>query len=258
MRRRFAISVGIALLSLLWGGTPRAETVIEDGLRITFDAEFTPHALPRLDPAPVEVEIRGRIATVDGSHPPPLRWLEIGLHRNGRLYTRGLPACSAPSLQSTSSRSALAHCGPARVGRGSFRADVALGSKEVAATGRVLAFNSRRQGRPAVLLHLFAAVPVRFTLVIPLTIVHRDQGRFGTILRARIPKLGGGLGSVTEIDLDVGRRYLFGGKRRSYLSAACAAPAGWPGAAFTFARGSFRFEGHRKIESEVIRDCQVR
>lgn len=108
------------------------------------------------------------------------------------------------------------------------------------------------------LLHLFAAVPVRFTLVVPLTIAHREKGRFGTILRARIPKLGGGLGSVTEINLDVGRRYVYGGKRRSYLSAACAAPAGWRVGYFTFARGSFRFEGHRPIESEVVRDCQVR
>ncbi|HET8814713.1 MAG TPA: hypothetical protein VFM51_07125 [Solirubrobacterales bacterium] len=257
MRRRFAISALIALLVLTWQGASRAEMTIEDGLRVTFNADFAPHSLPRLDPAPVEVEIHGRIATVDGSHPPPLRWLEISLHRNGRLYTKGLSTCSAPSLQSTSSRTALARCGPARIGRGSFRAEVALGSN-VAATGRVLAFNSRRRGEPAALLHLFASVPVRFTLVVPLTIARREQGRFGTILRARIPRLGGGLGSVTEIDLEVGRRYAFGGKRRSYLSAACAAPAGLPGAVFTFARGSFRFEGHRAIESEVIRDCWVR
>ena len=95
MRRRFAIFAVIALLSLSWGAAPRAEMTTEDGLRVTFNADFAPRSLPRLDPAPVEVEIHGRIATVDGSHPPPLRWLEIDLHRNGRLYTRGLAACSA-------------------------------------------------------------------------------------------------------------------------------------------------------------------
>ena len=54
--------------------------------------------------------------------------------------------CSAPILQSTSSEAALERCGPALVGHGSFRADVQLG-KEVLATGKILAFNSRLHGK---------------------------------------------------------------------------------------------------------------
>jgi hypothetical protein len=94
--------------------------------------------------------------------------------------------------------------------------------------------------------------------VVPLQIGQRREGRFGTVLRARIPKLGGDLGSITKIQLKIGRRYSFGGQRRSYLSAACGAPAGFPGAVFPFARGSFRFEAHRKIQTTLIRDCRVR
>jgi hypothetical protein len=257
MRRRIAIPTLVAVLAISWAAGVRAERVIKDGLEVTFNANFTPHVLPRLQPAPVKIEIHGKIATTDGSHPPPLRWLEVALNRNGRLYTKGLPVCTAPILQSTSTETALERCRPALVGRGNFRAEVTLG-REIPTGGKILAFNSRRGGRQALLLHLFAGVPVRFTLVVPLTIGHRKEGQFGTILRAKIPRLGGGLGSVTEIDLTIGRRYSFGGQRRSYVSAACSAPAGFDEVPFSFARGTFRFEGHQEIRETLLRTCRVR
>jgi hypothetical protein len=257
MRRRIVIPVLIALLALGASSAYGSVRVIKDGLELTFDADFAPHALPRDHAAPVSVEVSGRIATTDGSHPPPLRWLEIAIHRNGRLSSKGLPVCSAPVLQSTSSEAAMERCGPALVGRGSFRADVQLG-KEILASGKILAFNSRRHGKPALVMHLFAGVPVRFTLVVPLTIGHPGKGRFGTILRAKIPRLGGGLGSVTEINLTIDRRYTYAGKRRSYVSAACEAPGDFTVVPFVFARGTFRFEGHSEISENLEQTCRVR
>lgn len=257
MRRRLAIPLLVALLALSSGAVSQAEVEQKENLRVTFNADFSPRDLPRTRPAPVKVEIQGRIATLDGSHPPALRWLEIELHRSGRVSSKGLPVCSAPILQSTSTETALARCRPALVGRGSFRADVLLG-REIPATGRILAFNSRKRGKQSLLLHFFAGVPVRFTLVVPLTIGHRREGQFGTVLRARVPRLGGGLGSITEIDLAIARQYRFRGQRRTYLSAACGAPAEFPSAVFPFARASFRFESHRAIRTTLIRSCQVR
>ena len=105
---------------------------------------------------------------------------------------------------------------------------------------------------------MFAGVPVRFTLVVPLTIGHLREGNFGTVLRAQIPRLGGGLGSITEIDLTIGRRYSYAGRRRSYVSAACGAPSGLDEVPFPFARGTFRFEGHREIRETLPRVCRVR
>jgi hypothetical protein len=259
MIRRLGIPVLVALLALLGGAVSRAEQIQEDGLRVSFDAAFAPQALPRLQPAPIEVQVHGAIGTLDGSHPPPLTRLEIAVNRNGRISTGGLPVCSAAALQSTSSSDALSRCRPALVGHGHFRAEVALGAKEDIATyGKILAFNSRHDGRPALLLHLFAGVPVRFTLVVPLVIGHRSQGEFGTVLRARIPKIGGGLGSVTEVDLSLGRRYSFEGKRRSYLSAACGAPNGFDLALFEFVRGTFTFQGHKPLDATLIKTCHVR
>jgi hypothetical protein len=258
MRHRAAISISIALLAIGGSAIASAETIQEDGLRVTFNADFTPHTLPRDKPAPVSVKVEGKVATADGSHPPALRWLEIKLHRSGNLDANGLQTCSAPSLQSTSTATALERCRPALVGKGSFHAAVSLG-REIPTGGKILAFNSRRAGRQALVLHLFAGTPVRFTLVVPLTVGRLREGQFGTIMRAKIPKLAGGLGSVTEIDLTIGRRYSFRGERRSYVSAACSAPNSLPGGVFNFARANFRFEGHKAIHPPaLLQECSVR
>jgi len=257
MRRRFAIPALLAILGVGWAAASPAATVQSENLRVTFNADFAPHALPRHRAAPVSVEVQGRISTTDGSHPPPLQWLEVAIHRSGILYTKGLPTCTAPVLQSTSTEAARERCGSALVGQGTFRAYVLLG-KEILASGDILAFNSRYHGKQALVLHMFASVPVRFTLVVPLTIGHPREGRFGTILRAKIPRLGGGLGSVTEIHLKIQRRYSFAGKRRSYVSASCGAPDGFKVVPFVFARGTFRFEGHRQVGENLERICRVR
>jgi len=258
MERRLAIPALIALLAVVGVVASQAAVVQKDDLRVNFDANFTPQSLPRTQPAPVTVQIHGAIATTDGSHPPPLQWLEVELNRSGRISTQGLPICSSSLLQSTSTSQALARCASAQVGSGHFKAQVDLGG-EVPASGEILAFNSRRHGKPMLLLHFFASVPVRFTLVVPLVIGQRTKGEFGTVLRARVPRLGGGLGSITEIDLAVGRRYSFAGKRHSYLSAACRTLKGVRIGIFPFARARFRFQSHELIRPEpLVKHCQVR
>jgi len=262
MRRQLAIFTLLALAVFAASAPAKVrefEIIQKENLRVKFGAEFTPSTLPRERPAPITVEIAGSITTTDGSHPPPLRQLEMEINRHGRIETTGLPTCTAPLLQATTTKEALARCKPALVGRGSFGAQLALGvGKDVPATGRTLVFNSRHDGKPALLLHLFIGVPVRVTMVVPITIGHKENGDFGTVLRAHIPKLGGGLGSVTEIELKIGRRYTFGGKRRSYLGAACSAPEGINSAPFPFLRGLFRFEAHRKIVASLLKSCTVR
>jgi hypothetical protein len=257
MNRRLLILVSVLVLVLSIAGASRAEVDKIGNLRVHFDAGIAPRALPRERLAPVSVRVRGSIATTDGSHPPALQSLELDLNRNGRISSRGLPTCTGPLLQSTSTAQAKDRCGSALVGHGSFRAVVALGS-EVPAAGEILAFNSRRHGRPALLLHFFASVPVRFTLVVPLVIGHQEDGAFGTVLRARVPKIGGGRGSITEIDLTLGRRYSAGGESRSYASAACSAPAGFTLVPFPLVRAKLRFESHRPIQMVLSEICKVR
>lgn len=259
MSRPLILPICIVALGLLGAGLAQGELSQTGNLRISFTGGFTPHSLPRDRPAPITVHVKGAIGTTDGSHPPPARRVEIALNRDGKLTTTGLPTCAGSLLQSTSTETAMERCGDSLVGQGRFGAEVEFPTATpFPATGRMLAFYGLRQGQPALLLHLYITTPVRTTFILPLKISRQGKGQFGTLFSARIPTLAGGLGSVTEIDLRIGRTYSYRGQRHSFLSASCAAPAGFPGASFSLARGSFFFADGRRIDTTLRRDCRVR
>lgn len=259
MRSRLLIPVLLTIVGLLGAGLARAELSQDGNVRISFSGDFSPHSLPRDRLAPVRIDVKGAIGTTDGTRPPAVRRIEIAINRHGRLSTKGLPACSGPLLQATSAATALKRCQPALVGRGRFSADVEFSGREpVPATGKMLAFYGKSNGKRALLLHLSITTPVRTTFILPLTIANKGGELFGTVLSARIPTLAGGLGSVTEIDLTISRQYTYRGQRRSFISASCPAPAGFPGAIFSLARGSFYFADGKRIETTLARNCRVR
>jgi hypothetical protein len=258
MRRALVLLAIAALFAFAGAEAGRAELVPAGTVRLHLDGGFLPHALPRDRPAPLSVWVKGRVTTSDGSHPPPLRRLEIALNRHGRLDSRGLPTCSPARLQSTSTSAALDRCRDALVGHGHFHAAFTFGTTPaIPSDGTILAFNGRQSGHPVLLMHLFGTVPVHATFVLSVKISHSREGDFGTILRTKIPKLAG-LGAITTIDLRIGRRYSFRGERHSYLSASCAAPPGFHSAYFPFLRGGFSFEGHSTVRATLLRGCQVR
>jgi hypothetical protein len=257
MRGRLAIGLLLAAV-LLTGGIAQGERVQIGKVIVGFDGGFSPRSLPRHEPVPITVNFAGSIGTTDGSHPPALRRLQIEVNRHGRLTTRGLPRCSAPLLQSTDSDVALARCRPALVGRGRFAADLEFDQEGLPAKGRVLIFNARHRGEPALLFHVFGTVPVRATLVLPMTIVRREKGQFGTVLSAVIPRLAGGLGSITHLSMRIGRTYSFRGERLSFISGSCATLAGFQSAIFPLARGNFSFSDGSQLEITLNRRCRVR
>jgi hypothetical protein len=259
MRRRLLTLTLLGLAAVGFVASAGAVIIQKGNVRVALDGGFTPHSLPRDRLAPVKVEIQSRIFTVDGSQPPPLRELEIGLNRHGRLSALGLPTCRPGFVQSRSTSAALARCRGALVGHGSFQASISFGSGEaIPAKGSVLVFNSRKHGHPGLLLHFFVRSPVESTLVLPLRIEHTSEGEFGIALRTKVPKLGGDVGSITGIKLTVGRSYEFRGERHSYLSASCTAPAGFSGVPFPFMRGTFTFAGEDRITTTIVRSCHVR
>jgi hypothetical protein len=255
--RRLAIAATLVCALGLGGTLARAEVAQEGTLRINFDGGFAPMSLPRERPAPITVRVDGKISTTDGSHPPALKRLQIELNRAGTISPQGLPACTPPLLQATSSAAALKRCRPALVGGGSFEATLDTATA-VPARGEVLVFNGREGSRTELLMHFYATAPIRATLVLPLTVRRQAHGRYGTVLTTKIPRLAGGLGSITSLKLRIGRRYGYRGERRGYISASCAAPAGFPGAIFPFARGNFFFAGGHDIHATLTRSCHVR
>lgn len=244
-----------ALLATVASG----ELIQNGNLRVSFNGTFSPRDLPRDRPAPVEVEVEGSISTTDDSRPPVLTKVEIGINRNGLISTRGLPICQASQLQSTTTAQALERCGPAKVGSGRFAGRIDFsGVDPVPARGRILVFNGRAQGKRALLLQLYSGAPVEITFVVPLKLEDRSDGKFGTVLSAKLPVLAGGSATVTHIELKIGRTYSYKGQRRAFISASCAAPAGFTAAIFAFARGSFHFSDGKIVRVSITRDCRVR
>jgi hypothetical protein len=88
--------------------------------------------------------------------------------------------------------------------------------------------------------------------------IHRKAGTFGTVLDAQLPESVNHYGYVIRVALLIFRRYVFHGQPRSYLSAACAAPAGFSAASFPFVRTSMTFEDGRRLSSTLTRRCRVR
>lgn len=250
--------VAALLVLLALGGTvASAETVQRGGLRVSFEGRITPRALPRSGMAPVAVSVGGRIATTDHSDPPQLRRIEIAINRNGRFDPTGLPVCRLEEIQPSTTANALRACGPAKVGEGSFSADVVIPEQSpFPSRGKVVAFNGVEKGRPVIFAHVYGTDPVPTSYTLPLRVT-RAKGTFATVLTASLPRVTSDVAFVTGISLTLDRRFRHRGKRRSYLSAGCPAPKGFPGAVFPLARASFAFAAGRSLTSVLLRSCDA-
>ena len=256
---RFALITALCATVLLGAGMARGEIRGDGDLFVTFAGGFTPRVLPRDRDVPVTVHLQGTVKTADGSRPPQLRTISIAVNRYGRLSTEGLPICHPGLIESTDSELALSRCRGALVGHGRFGANVEFPSvAPFPVAGKMLAFNGRVHGKPVVLLHIHGSNPVEATLVLTFRVQHPRKGKFGTVLTSKIPRIASDLGYVTDVSLVFGRTYRFKGEQRSFLSARCAAPAGFPGALFTFAKGSFHFADGTRLSPTLVRDCVVR
>ena len=123
--------------------------------------------------------------------------------------------------------------------------------------GRVFVFNSEVHGAPAMLAHVYGTVPVPTSYTLPFAI-HRVDGAFGTVLTASLPPVTANWGHVTGLSMSLGRRFTAAGRPRSYFSAGCPAPAGFPGAVFPFAKAKFSFAGRVTLTDAVTRSCRAR
>ena len=257
MRRLILITV-LGAATLVGAGVAGGEQLRQGDLRLSFDGRFTPKTLPRDRDVPISVDITGSIATSKGLRPPQMRRMTVAVNRHGTLSTVGLPACDPGRLEATSAREALVRCRGSLVGKGRFFANVDFPGLLFPVEGKMLGFASRVGGKPAVALHIYGASPVEVTVVLIFRIRYPSKGRFGTILTTRLPKIAADLGYVTDVSMTFGRTYRHRGKPRSFLSARCAAPEGFPMAFFTFAKGTFVFANGQTLEPSLIRNCRVR
>jgi hypothetical protein len=228
------------------------------GVRVGFDGKLTPHVLPRHGTAPVGILVDARISATGGDDPPQLRRITIAINRNGRFTSKGLPACRIGQIQPSTTDGALAACRRSLVGEGRFSANVKLPEQSpFPSAGKVLAFNGKVNGKPAILAHIYGTNPAPTSTVLPF-LLRKGHGTYGTTLEASLPQATGSWGYVTGLRMNLQRRFSYRGHSRSFLSAGCPAPAGFPSAAFPLAKTSFAFAGNLTLDAVLTRTCRAR
>jgi hypothetical protein len=257
-RTWIAALVAMAIAAVAVAAPAAAELTARGDLFVRFGGGIAPDALPRHARAPISVSIVGTVRTLSGERPPALRRIAVAINQGGEIDSRGLPVCRRGLIEPSSSAEALERCGSALVGRGSYDADVAFPEQSAFPShGRILAFNAELNGKRAILAHVYGAEPVPITRIVVFRVEER-RGTFGTVLRGDLPATLNRWGYLRQISLELHREYTYRGQRRSYLSAACSAPAGFPGATFPFARASMGFADGRTLSSTLTRSCTVR
>jgi hypothetical protein len=76
-------------------------------------------------------------------------------------------------------------------------------------------------------------------------------------MTASLPASTRGWAYLSRFDMTLHRAYRYRGTVHSYVSAACAAPPGFPGAVFPLARATYGFAGDRHVRATIVSNCKV-
>lgn len=226
-----------------------AEVIQKDGVRVLVTGEISPTELPRSGRAPVVASVAGRFAATKDGFLPKLERIVIALNSHGHLQRRGIPVCRLGRIDPSTTTEAFAACRSSLVGRGRFSANVRIPDQSpFPSRGKVLVFNGKLKGHPALFAHVYGTEPVPTSYVLPF-LIRRGRGPFGTVLEASLPRVTGQWGYVTGVSLNL---------NRGYLTAGCPAPSGFPGVVFPLMRTSFTFADGIDVSSTLDRSCRVR
>jgi len=257
-KKRLAV-VAVLVAALVCGATLASAELVERGnLFVKFQGGIAPTKLPRLTNAPISVRVDGTVRTLSGETPPALRFISIAINRGGRIETKGLPVCRRSQIEAGTSKTALAACGAALIGTGRYVAGVDFPEQATfPLQGRILAFNTVIDGERAILAHVYGREPFPNSRIFVFHI-RRSSGTYGTVLTAALPISLNRNGYLKRIVLTLRRDFVYRGRRHSYLTAACGAPAGFTVGVFPFVKVGMTFADGRKLASTLIRTCTVR
>lgn len=251
--------LGVALLLAL-AVPAAAERAQDESVVGSFDARLNPTSLPRSEPAPIGVRVAGefREASGDPELLPQLRRIRVAINREGRLFDRGLPVCPKRRIEVTSRAASRRACRGAVIGHGEVGVRVKIAEEHgFPVKASLLVFNGpRRHGQRLIYAHAFSPKPPG-SFILTFRVSHRD-GLFGTVLTTTLPKRAREWAYLTSFEMTLRRTYAYRGRRRSYASAACAAPAGFATALFPFARATYDFAGGASVVIPVTRSCRVK
>ena len=219
MRKRliWTLALATAVAVVVAGiATAAKPTIVRAGnLILTLNGDFTPKKLPKNKLAPITLNISGKIATADGTHPPAMKEAIVETDKNGAIEAKGVPVCTSGKLQAQTTKNAEKACKKAIVGKGTTVAEVEFPEqKPIDVTSKLLAFNGGvKGGKTTIYIHAYFTSPISGAIVTTVKVQKVKNGRFGLKSVATIPRIAGGSGSVQSFNLTF--------NRRGYLLAKC-------------------------------------
>jgi hypothetical protein len=223
-------------------------TIVQLGnLKLTLNGDFTPKKLPKSGkPAPIKLNVSGKIQTTDGTHPPAAKEFVVETDKNGSINVKGLPKCTSGKLQAQDTKNAEKICKKAIIGKGTTDAVVEFPEQApFLAESDLLAFNGGvKGGKTTIFIHAYFSAPVSGAIVTTVKISKVKNGRYGTKSIATIPKIAGGFGSVDNFNLTFDRGF----GNTPYLFAKC--PDGR-----LQAKATGVFSDGRRLTGAFVRPC---
>lgn len=251
MRKRLITTLVLgAALAVAVAGIATAEkpTIVQAGnLKLTLNGGFTPKALPKSGkPAPITLNVSGKIETTDGKHPPALKEVVVETDKNGSIDVKGLPTCTSGKLQAQTTANAEKACKKAIIGSGITNVEVEFPEQApFIAKSKLLALNGGfKGGKTTIYIHAYLTSPVSAAVVTTVKISKVSNGRYGTKSIALVPKIAGGYGSVREFALTFDRGF----KNTPFLFAKC--PDG-----HLNAKATSVFTDGTKLTGSFVRSC---
>ncbi|HWO84543.1 MAG TPA: hypothetical protein VNM38_12260 [Solirubrobacterales bacterium] len=260
MRRGIAVAGAVLLAGIACvgfaaasGSGPKPVVVRAGNMVLEINGDITPKALPSRRLAPIGIWGSGKLATVDGSHPPALEEAVFDADKDVFVSVKGLPACSIGQLEARPTEKAEAVCGKAILGRGAATVEVAFPEqKPIVSTGPLVLFNGgERNGVVKVLTHAYVDVPAPTAVVATVEVSRVAKEGLGLHIEVEVPKIAGGAGSVVGARFSMRRVYTSKGKRHSVIAARC--PDG-----HILGRGSFTYSDGSVLSGGIVRPCAAR
>jgi len=231
MRKRSTLTAALAVAvaaaitaSVALAGPVGSPVGAPDGNSQAVGAVIAPKKLGKKSFTPASLEVTTALSnsTVKDGVPIPTTDVLIDFDKNVKIFTKGVPTCSASTLQNVSTEIALQKCGSAKIGSGSATALLRVGSNVYTVNQTVTAFNGTPEGgKPVVLLHTYGTTPIQTTLVLIGRVSNYNKEGYGPRLDVEVPLIAGGEGALTYFNAKIGKNYKYKGQPVSYISAKC-------------------------------------
>lgn len=251
-RTRRKVLVAAAVFTLLAAGSAYAITLRAGNLIAQGDGGFAPKALPQDHDAPIKLFGHGRLHTVDGTRPSPLRHAVIELDKHGHAETRGLETCTQGKLIATTTEQARKACPGAIVGTGYGTALIELPEQRpIEASSKLTIFNApEKHGNPTGIGHAHLDYPVPTTYLVEAELEKVHHGRYGYRVEIDLPKIANGYGSPLSGRIKIDKKWIYKGMHLSVANARCADGRLQAKIELTFEDGTF-------LEGSAFKLCKI-